>query len=222
MSRAPSRARWRRSTASRSSAIRTCPGRIAASASALYAAQPHAFVETLIDKADKALAVNWDDELVKATVLTRDGAVVHPAFAAEGSIRRWQPIDCRTRRSRRRVPRLARPRRRRCRHAEEAAVAARKRYRRPGWRETLGARRPGRDRRGDRSLRLPPGDLRPGDLRRLLRGVVGDAGAAHAADGGHQRDLLGDRRRRAAGGRRSPRRRRGRRLDWRRASASSP
>ena len=27
---------------------------------------------------------NWDDELVKATVLTRDGAVVHPNFAAEG------------------------------------------------------------------------------------------------------------------------------------------
>ena len=40
-----------------------------------------AFVETLIDKNEKVLAVNWDDELVKATVLTRDGAVVHPAFA---------------------------------------------------------------------------------------------------------------------------------------------
>ena len=39
-----------------------------------------AFVETLVDKESKAIAVNWDDELVKATALTRDGAVVHPNF----------------------------------------------------------------------------------------------------------------------------------------------
>jgi NAD(P) transhydrogenase subunit alpha len=54
--------------------------RLAASASALYARNLYAFVETLIDKASKALAVNWDDELVKATCLTRDGAIVHPNF----------------------------------------------------------------------------------------------------------------------------------------------
>ena len=55
-------------------------GRIAATASQLYSKNLFAFVETLIDKAAKTVAVNWDDELVKATVLTRDGAVVHPAF----------------------------------------------------------------------------------------------------------------------------------------------
>jgi len=60
------------------------PGRIAASASALYARNLYAFVETMIDKENKALAVNWDDDLVKATNLTRDGTVVHPAFAAQG------------------------------------------------------------------------------------------------------------------------------------------
>ncbi len=60
-------------------------GRIAASASALYARNLYAFVETLIDKANKTLAVNWDDELVKATDLTRDGKIVHPAFAGEGA-----------------------------------------------------------------------------------------------------------------------------------------
>ena len=54
--------------------------RLAATASALYARNLYAFVETLIDKADKALAVNWDDELVKATCLTRGGAIVHPNF----------------------------------------------------------------------------------------------------------------------------------------------
>ena len=56
-------------------------GRIPTTASQLYARNLLAFVETLIDKADKRLAINWDDELVKATVLTRDGAVVHPNFA---------------------------------------------------------------------------------------------------------------------------------------------
>ena len=56
------------------------PGRIAASASALYAKNLFSFLETMIDKNTKALAVNWDDELVKATNLTRDGAITHPGF----------------------------------------------------------------------------------------------------------------------------------------------
>ncbi|MCU0885316.1 MAG: Re/Si-specific NAD(P)(+) transhydrogenase subunit alpha [Beijerinckiaceae bacterium] len=56
------------------------PGRLAATSSSLYAKNLYAFVETMIDKKDKKLAVNWDDELVKATLLTRDGAVVHPNF----------------------------------------------------------------------------------------------------------------------------------------------
>jgi proton-translocating NAD(P)+ transhydrogenase subunit alpha len=56
------------------------PGRLAASASALYAKNLLTFLETLIDKKDKKLAINWDDEIVKGTALTRDGAVVHPNF----------------------------------------------------------------------------------------------------------------------------------------------
>jgi len=55
-------------------------GRIAQSASSLYARNLFNFIETLVDKSTKALAVNWDDELVKATALTRDGAVIHPSF----------------------------------------------------------------------------------------------------------------------------------------------
>ncbi|MCU4178024.1 Re/Si-specific NAD(P)(+) transhydrogenase subunit alpha [Bosea sp. BH3] len=57
------------------------PGRLAATSSSLYAKNLFAFVETLIDKAEKKLAVNWEDELVKATALTKDGAVIHPNFA---------------------------------------------------------------------------------------------------------------------------------------------
>jgi NAD(P) transhydrogenase subunit alpha len=56
------------------------PGRLAASSSSLYAKNLLAFLEILIDKATKAVAVKWDDEIVKATALTRDGAVVHPNF----------------------------------------------------------------------------------------------------------------------------------------------
>src|SRR6187455_376346 len=55
-------------------------GRVAQSASSLYARNLFNFIETMVDKPNKALAVNWDDELVKATALTRDGAVIHPNF----------------------------------------------------------------------------------------------------------------------------------------------
>ena len=54
--------------------------KVAASASSLYARNLQAFIETLYDKESKSLAVNWDDELVKATALTKDGAVIHPNF----------------------------------------------------------------------------------------------------------------------------------------------
>jgi NAD(P) transhydrogenase subunit alpha len=57
-------------------------GRIPTTASQLYARNLLAFVTTLIDAKEKKLAINWDDELVKATVLTRDGKVVHPNFTA--------------------------------------------------------------------------------------------------------------------------------------------
>jgi H+-translocating NAD(P) transhydrogenase subunit alpha len=56
------------------------PGRLAASASALYAKNLLTFVETLIDKKEKKLAVDWDDEIVKGTLLTREGSIVHPNF----------------------------------------------------------------------------------------------------------------------------------------------
>lgn len=57
------------------------PGRVAASASLLYARNLFAFLETLVDKTTKTLAINRDDDLVKATMLTDGGKVVHPAFA---------------------------------------------------------------------------------------------------------------------------------------------
>jgi NAD(P) transhydrogenase subunit alpha len=55
-------------------------GRLAASASSLYAKNLLNFLDILVDKKEKKLAVNWDDEIVKATALTKDGTVVHPNF----------------------------------------------------------------------------------------------------------------------------------------------
>lgn len=56
------------------------PGRVAASASLLYAKNLLAFLETLVDKSTKQVAINREDELVKATLLTDGGKIVHPAF----------------------------------------------------------------------------------------------------------------------------------------------
>src|SRR6266403_5370549 len=64
---------------------RNVPSRIAACASSLYAKNLFAFLEILVDKTAKALVVKWDDEIVKATALTRDGAVIHPSFAPKSA-----------------------------------------------------------------------------------------------------------------------------------------
>ncbi len=56
------------------------PGRIAASASLLYAKNLYAFLETMIDKEKNTLSLDLEDELIKATILTHGGAIVHPAF----------------------------------------------------------------------------------------------------------------------------------------------
>jgi NAD(P) transhydrogenase subunit alpha len=58
-------------------------GRIAASASLLYAKNLVTFLETMISKDTKDLALNLDDELIKATMLTHGGEVVHPAFGGK-------------------------------------------------------------------------------------------------------------------------------------------
>jgi NAD(P) transhydrogenase subunit alpha len=67
------------------------PGRIAASASLLYAKNLFAFLETLVDKTTKQLAINREDDLVKATMLTDGGKVVHPAFAKAAEQPRVEP-----------------------------------------------------------------------------------------------------------------------------------
>ncbi len=67
-------------------------GHIPTTASQLYARNLLSFIDTLIDKKEKKLAINWDDELVKATVLTRDGAVVHPNFVSAAPVEAPKPV----------------------------------------------------------------------------------------------------------------------------------
>ncbi len=70
--------------------IPNLPGRIAADASALYARNLMAFAGLLLDK-DGKLAPDFEDEILKAALVTKDGAIVHeqlktaPAPAAKAA-----------------------------------------------------------------------------------------------------------------------------------------
>jgi H+-translocating NAD(P) transhydrogenase subunit alpha len=61
------------------------PARLAADSSALYAKNLLAIIPLLTDKDTKAFAPHWDDEIIKGAALTRDGALIHPAFAKEAA-----------------------------------------------------------------------------------------------------------------------------------------
>lgn len=61
------------------------PSRLAADASALYAKNLFNFLSPLIDAESKSLKIDWEDEILKATVLTRDGRVVHPLSERKAS-----------------------------------------------------------------------------------------------------------------------------------------
>ena len=56
------------------------PARLAVDTSSLYARNLFNFVSLIVDKKTGALALNWDDDIVKGAGLTRDGQVVHPAL----------------------------------------------------------------------------------------------------------------------------------------------
>jgi len=58
-------------------------GTIAVNTSSLYAKNLLAFLDTMIDKKEKTLAVNWDDDLIKGTLIAKDGRIVHPNLATK-------------------------------------------------------------------------------------------------------------------------------------------
>ncbi len=60
------------------------PSRIATDASALYARNLWSFLSLLIDAKEKALKIDWEDEIVKGMLIARDGIVVHPTLGGGG------------------------------------------------------------------------------------------------------------------------------------------
>jgi H+-translocating NAD(P) transhydrogenase subunit alpha len=56
-------------------------GTVPVNASSLYARNLLTFLETMIDKKDKVLKINWDDDLIKGTLVAKDGRIVHPSLA---------------------------------------------------------------------------------------------------------------------------------------------
>lgn len=59
---------------------RNVPGRLAADASALYARNLLNFVTLMVDGETGGIKIDWDDEIIAGTALTRDGVVIHPAL----------------------------------------------------------------------------------------------------------------------------------------------
>ena len=62
------------------------PGAIPVNASSLYARNLLAFIEPMIDKKTGELAINWDDELVKGTLIAKHGAIVNAAIAQRAGV----------------------------------------------------------------------------------------------------------------------------------------
>ena len=58
---------------------------LAVDASALYSKNLLNFITPFIDGETKALKIDWEDEVITGTCLTRDGQVVHPAFSEGGN-----------------------------------------------------------------------------------------------------------------------------------------
>jgi NAD(P) transhydrogenase subunit alpha len=61
--------------------ISNLAGRIPADASSLYARNLAAFVALLLDK-DGAVAPNLEDEILKSSLVTHGGDIIHPALQA--------------------------------------------------------------------------------------------------------------------------------------------
>jgi len=60
-------------------------GEVPVNASSLYAKNLLTFLETMLDKKEKTLKVNWDDELIKGTLVARDGKIIHPSLQRQGA-----------------------------------------------------------------------------------------------------------------------------------------
>jgi len=64
---------------------RNVPGRLPVDSSALYARNLFNFIAPFVDGESGAIAIDWEDELVTGTALTRGGSVVHPLLVGNAN-----------------------------------------------------------------------------------------------------------------------------------------
>jgi len=58
------------------------PSRLAADASSLYSRNLLNLLNLIINKEDGALAIDWEDDIIKGIALTKEGVITHPALEA--------------------------------------------------------------------------------------------------------------------------------------------
>jgi NAD(P) transhydrogenase subunit alpha len=60
-------------------------GEIPVNASSLYAKNLLSFLDLMIDKKEKALKIDWNDDIIQGTLIAKDGALVHPTLSAKAA-----------------------------------------------------------------------------------------------------------------------------------------
>jgi len=60
-------------------------GTVSVNATALYAKNLMNFLDTMFDRKTKEFAVDWDDEVVKGTLVAKGGQIVHPNLVSKGA-----------------------------------------------------------------------------------------------------------------------------------------
>jgi H+-translocating NAD(P) transhydrogenase subunit alpha len=60
-------------------------GEVPVNASSLYAKNLLTFLELMIDKKEKTLKVDWEDEVIKGTLVAKGGHIVHPSLQPKGA-----------------------------------------------------------------------------------------------------------------------------------------
>ncbi|MEO0809925.1 MAG: Re/Si-specific NAD(P)(+) transhydrogenase subunit alpha [Pseudomonadota bacterium] len=62
------------------------PGALAVNASSLYARNLFTFLQMMIDSENQVLKIDWDDEIIKGTLIARHGKLVHPSLLSEDGV----------------------------------------------------------------------------------------------------------------------------------------
>jgi len=60
-------------------------GTIPVNASSLYARNLCAFLELMFDKKEKTLKIDWNDDIIKGTLVAKDGKIVHPSLVPQAA-----------------------------------------------------------------------------------------------------------------------------------------